>query len=247
VAELLVRVRQANSLCSIKFVNLTNTVMTFIFLANYAAAIGLYWRTKDGGAERMVNVWLPFLFIMIDSLVLLYAVVRVRRVLKNERMKALSNVQMGFHVSLLFLLSAVQGLFFIGNSQDLHEPFWQGSRYFATTYNVGDTVVSCMIAFIVWSVDSRYARVNEITEGLLNYSENLPEEEAYEESMSHERLTETSIDSFLEEVAYEDPFAARTFAHSTAESGIDPHEDDSYTRPSIVISDAGASMAFVRE
>lgn len=137
-------------MCSTAFVNAASVVMTVVYLANYSTAVGLHLAGKSGAVESMVDIWFPFLFIVLDSLVLLYAVVRVWQILKTTGQKSLNNVQMAFHVSLLFLLSFFQGIFFFSNQK-----YERVSLATATVYNIGDSVVCCMIAYILWSVSNR--------------------------------------------------------------------------------------------
>ena len=56
---------------------------------------------------------------------------------------------MAFHVTLLTMLTLIQGVFFWVNHINGKVSFT-----LATGYNIGDFLVNCMIAFIVWRVCS---------------------------------------------------------------------------------------------
>ena len=163
---------------------------------------------------------------------------------------------MTFHVLLLFLLTAVQGLYFIANGGN------NGINYaLCTVYNIGDTVVCCMIAYIVWSVSDRHESVSKRACGQLNHTERpgtITDEaggsflkDQFEGPLSQDNRTTTSMGSFLDEVALEDSFAARTIAHfidhkATEIEGVgvtdNLYEVSEHTRSKSMECDANGTM-----
>ena len=101
--------------------------------------------------DSITWVYLPFLFVMIDALLLSAGVIRVGRILHNERMVLVNFKFMAFHAIFVFVwgLSTVLAyLPYLKNTDGEKIWYW-------TIYSVIDFGVSCFIAVILWRVSGK--------------------------------------------------------------------------------------------
>ena len=105
----------------------------------------VYHIKKETIFKLEIDLFFPFIFILIDAIVILIAVLRVYRILREESQLSLNEMYIGLHVVLLFVLAAVSLAVYLLRTSDMGSTLWV---WFI--YQFIDFAVSCLIAFIMW-------------------------------------------------------------------------------------------------
>jgi len=136
-------------MCSNKVHYLFNGVVSSILLANYAWSIMDYFDDHEKLA-KYYWVWIPFFFLLFDAFVLLVAVVRVYRVLRQENVISVHEKYMAMQVILLLLLALGNGFVSLAYLQSSENTFWSW-----TVNAVIEFIVTLVMLFIMWRVSGK--------------------------------------------------------------------------------------------